>query len=112
MKDILKSILNWLLKMAGALLDNLNSTLKTVGLPTLTKNRIATAVAKELGKQTISRGMGRVFSFAKKLNPLYLYHKIRHQNKVEVGESPLSLTTLWKEDTTGAHVFVKFTEQT
>lgn len=87
MKDILKHIFDWLMKMASSLLDNLNHTLKAVGLPTISKNQIASAVAKELGKQTVSRGMDKVFSFIKKLNPIRLVHKLWHPKETKVGST-------------------------
>lgn len=86
MKDILKHILDWLMKMASSLLDNLNHTLKAVGLPTVSKNQIASAVAKELGKQTVSRGMDKVLDFFKKLNPLRLVHKFRNPKETKAGD--------------------------
>lgn len=86
MKDILKHILDWLMKMASSLLDNLNHTLKAVGLPTISKNQIASAVVKELGKQTVSRSMDKVFDFFKKLNPLRLVHKLRNPKETKAGD--------------------------
>lgn len=86
MKKILKRILEWLIKVASSLLDNLNHTLKTMGLPTVSKNQIASAVAKELGKQTVSRSMDKVFDFFKKLNPLRLIHKLRNPKEIKTGD--------------------------